>query len=189
MTAQTGTTTALGADVEADHEPADSALLDRRARRTAGVLLALIVITVAVIVFMPGPPDAGGQDALKAYLFRAHRHGLPLWINFDLIQNLANVVMFAPVGLLGSLALRRRNYLIVLIAALFSGLIEGTQLFLLPDRVASWADIAANTVGALIGFGLSVPALRRRQQRRHRYAHGRRSAADSPRRAARASRL
>lgn len=168
---------------------ADPGRLDRPARRLAATLLCVILIVIAVIVFWPGPPDAGGQAELLLFLARGHRHGLPEWIDFDLVQNLSNVVMFAPIGLLGALALYRRNYLIVLYAGLASSLIELVQLVLLPDRVASWLDITANTIGAFLGLLCAVPALRRRRKRRRRYLQGRRSAADSQRRAARAARL
>lgn len=170
-------------------EPADPSRLDRPARRVAGVLLGIILLVIAVIVFWPGPPDPHGQTALRLYLERSHRAGLPRWIDYDLVQNLANVVMFVPIGFLGALALYRRNYLIVLFAGVASGLIELVQLVLLPDRVASWQDITANTVGAFVGLLCAIPALRRRRRRRRRYLIGRRSAADSPRRAARAARL
>ncbi len=167
----------------------DAARVDRPVRRMAAVLLWLIAGVVAVIVFWPGPPDPGGQSALRDYLEQAHAGGLPSWINFDLVQNLANVAMFAPLGLLGSLALRRHNYLIVAYAAVASGLIELIQLLLLPHRVASLLDVAANTAGALVGFLLSIPALRRRLRRRRRYLRGRRSASDSRRRVARTARI
>jgi VanZ family protein len=169
--------------------PADPTRLDRGARRTAVVLLLLIAATVAIIVFTPGPPDPGGQDSLHLYLDRAHLSGLPSWIDFSFIQNLANVVLFIPLGFLGSLALRRRNYLVVLAAAGASGLIELVQLILLPDRVASLQDVLCNTIGALIGFLLSIPALRRRRQRRRRYVQGRQAASDSRRRVSRTARL
>ena len=167
---------------------ADPGRLDRGARRTAGVLLCVILLVVAVIVFTPGPPDPNGQTALRTYLYDAHRQGLPGWIDYDLVQNASNVVMFLPIGLLGALALYRRNYLVVVYAGLASGLIELVQLVLLPHRVASWQDIAANTSGAFLGLLCAVPALRRRRRRRRRYLRGHRSAADSTRRAARAAR-
>jgi hypothetical protein len=165
------------------------ARLDVRSRRVAGALLCLILLGIAVIVFWPGPPDPNGQTALRVYLATGHRHGLPAWIDYDLVQNLSNVAMFVPIGLLGALALYRRNYLVVLYAGLASGLIELVQLVLLPSRVASWQDITANTLGAFVGLLCAVPALRRRYRRRRRYRQGLRSAADSPRRAARTARL
>ena len=169
--------------------PADPARLDLPARRAAAALLVLIVVVIAVIVFWPGPPDPGGQSALEQFLGRQHRRGLPEWITFNVIQNLANVVMFLPLGYLGALAMRRHNYLVVVAAAAASGLIELTQLLLLPNRVASLQDIGSNTVGALIGLVLAVPVLRRRRKRRQQFLRGHRGAVDSDRRAARAARI
>lgn len=181
-------TTSNGGDVRRT-PPGDPTRLDLRARRSSFVLLLLIAAAVAVIVFWPGPPDPSGQSALQRYLERGDADGLPGWITFDFVQNLANVAMFLPVGLLGSLALRRRNWAVVFYAAAASGLIELVQLVLLPARVASLTDIASNTAGAVLGFLLSLGALARRARRRRRYLRGRRSAADSTRRAARAARI
>lgn len=168
--------------------PGDPTRLDLPARRSAFVLLILIAAAVAVIVFWPGPPDPEGQSALQRYLERGHADGLPGWITFDFVQNLANVAMFLPVGLLGSLSLRRRNLAVVFYAAAASSLIELIQFVLLPARFASPTDVACNTAGAALGFLLSLPALARRARRRRRYLRGRRSAADSKRRTARAAR-
>jgi VanZ family protein len=178
----------LGGSTASAPTSGDPGRLDRRARRLAGVLLGIILVVVAVIVFWPGPPDRNGQVALRGFLNYAHWHGLPRRIDYNLIQNLSNVVMFVPIGLLGALALYRRNYLIVIYAGLTSGLIESVQL-ILPDRVSSWQDITANSIGAFLGLLCAIPALRRRYKRRRRYLQGRRSAADSPRRAARVARL
>jgi VanZ family protein len=189
MTSYDGISTARDDVAPPRPEPRDPMRLDLRARRTASVLLAVIILVIAVIVFWPGPPDPSGQNALEHFLYMAHANGLPRRITFNLVQNLANVAMFLPLGLLGSLALRRRNFLVVLYGALASGLIELTQLVLLPDRVASMEDVLSNTAGALIGFLISIPALRRRLRRRRRYLQGRRGAADSPRRAARMTQI
>jgi VanZ family protein len=189
MTTYSSTSTAPGGGAPPRPERRDPMRLDRQARRAASVLLAVIIAVIAVIVFWPGPPDPSGQNALEHFLYLAHANGLPRRITFNLVQNLANVAMFLPLGLLGSLALRRRNYLVVLYGALASGLIELTQLLLLPDRVASMQDVLSNTAGVLIGFLLSIPALRRRLRRRRRYLQGRRAAADSPRRAARMAQI
>ena len=175
--------------LEPERRRARADAVDRLPRRAAAVILALILLTGAVIVFWPGPPDPHGQSSLRDYLESAHQHGLPRWISFGFVENASNVVMFVPIGLLGSLALRRRNYLVVLLAAMGSGLIELVQLLLLPDRVASLDDVLANTAGAVVGLLCSVPALRRRYRRRRQYLRGRTGAADSPRRVARTARL
>ena len=72
-----------------------------------------------------------------------------------------NVLMFVPLSLLGS-AFRPgwtwRDWIGVGFVA--SGLIELVQLVLLPNRVASFSDVVANTLGALIGALLAPYALR-----------------------------
>lgn len=173
-----------------DHAPddarnagGDAYRLDRLDRRVAGTLLTLFVVVVTLIVFWPGPPAPTGQSTLKNYLSQGRRHGLPSWITFAFIENLSNVLMFVPLGLLASLALRRRNYLVVPAAAVASGLIELVQLLLLPGRVASIQDVRANTIGALVGLLLSLPALRRRRRRRRQFRSGRLRAGESRRRA------
>jgi hypothetical protein len=176
--------TASALQPAAAHVPAtvsDPSKLDRHHRRTAAGLLVLFLFAIAVIVFWPGQPDPGGQSALKAYLNDGPSHGLPSWVTFALVETVANVAMFMPVGLLGSLAIRARNYLVIGYAALASGLIELVQLVLLPQRVASLDDIRANTMGAILGFLISVPALRARRRRRRRYREGRVGARDSKR--------
>lgn len=173
---------------DARNAAGDAHRLDRLDRRVAGALLALFVVVVTLIVFWPGPPAPVGQSTLKDYLSEGKRHGLPSWITFAYIENLANVLMFVPLGLLASLALRRRNFLAVPAAAAASGLIELVQLLLLPSRVASTQDIRVNTIGALLGFLLSLPALRRRRRRRRRFRLGRLGAGESRRRAALAAR-
>lgn len=167
----------------------NGAELDLAARRAAAALFAVFVLVVAIIVFWPGPPDPGGQSGLELFLRDQHRSGLPGWIDFNLVQNLANVVMFLPIGFLGALAAGRRHYLVVVLAGVGSGLIELTQLLLLPGRVASLEDVGANTAGALLGLLLAVPTLRRRRKRRQQFARGRRGAVDSDRRAARTARI
>lgn len=179
--------TPLAADLAAalaEIAPRDPCRLDRAHRRAAAALLFLYAVGIAVVVFWPGPPDPGGQWSLKRYLSDGPAHGLPAWITFSLVESLANVLMFVPVGLLGSLAMRRHNYLVVVFAAAASGLIELVQLVVLPNRVASLQDVRANAIGALLGFLLAIPALRKRRRSRRRYRQGRRGAADSERRAA-----
>jgi VanZ family protein len=168
--------------------PRDPSRLDAPVRHIATVLLVVISGVVLLIVLTPGPPDPHGQEYLHRYLDRAHTQGLPSWIDFGMVEGAANVLLFIPLGLLGALSMRRRNYLVVPAAAAVSGLLELAQLALPPDRVASVHDVLANTLGALVGLLLAVPALRQRRRRRRRYLHGRRAAGDSRRQVARAAR-
>jgi VanZ family protein len=78
---------------------------------------------------------------------------------FDLI---VNVLAYFPFGVLAVFALhpRLRGLAAVAIAAivgfLLAGSIETAQSYL-PTRVASNLDLLANTIGALLGAGFSVP--------------------------------
>lgn len=140
----------------------------QRIRLTARVLLGAVTLAVAAIVFSPGPPDAAGQRGLEQWLFRLHRDGLPTWISFSLVEFIANVVMFLPLGLLGALALRQHHWLIVPICAAFSGAIETVQLLALPERDGTLNDVLANASGAALGFLLALlvmRAVRRHAQR------------------------
>lgn len=126
----------------------------------ARLLLVATVVTVAVIVFTPGPPDALGQQRLARWLDAVHRTWMPGWITFGLIEFLSNVVMFLPLGLFGALALRGRRYLVIPGGAALSGTIELVQQLALPGRDGSWQDIVANTVGAVVGYLLALAVLR-----------------------------
>ena len=140
----------------------------------ATVLLIAVLVVIAVVVFTPGPPDAAGQHDLWWFFYRAHEHGLPGWISFELVETSSNIAMFAPIGLLGALALRRHTWLVVVAAAALSGLIELGQSMFLPERVASLPDVLANTGGALLGWLIALPWIRRHRRIRVSASQGRR---------------
>lgn len=70
-----------------------------------------------------------------------------------------NILLFIPFGFgLAGLMVRRGRQTgiigrVMLIGVLLSAVLEAAQLFM-PDRVPSFADVAANAVGALLGYGL-----------------------------------
>lgn len=82
------------------------------------------------------------------------------------IDLLTNISIYIPFGLLATRAVFRRHYslahwlTICLVGAAFSATMECLQLFL-PSRVASNADILANTAGAALGATLA-PFISRR---------------------------
>lgn len=72
------------------------------------------------------------------------------------LEVLANVALFVPVGLLLSFALPRlRLWQVVLTGGLMSVVIEGVQ-GLMPSRVPALSDVIANTSGTLIGGALAL---------------------------------
>ncbi|WP_136029687.1 VanZ family protein [Microbacterium sp. PF5] len=75
------------------------------------------------------------------------------------LEILANVALFVPVGLLLALALPRlRLWQVVLFGGLMSVVIEAVQ-GLMPSRVPALSDIIANTSGTLIGAVLALVLL------------------------------
>ncbi len=96
----------------------------------------------------PYSPEVGGVlravlDALAAWTPTA-------WITFDVVEFSANVLMFAPLGVLVVLW-GGRWWLGILIGLMVSGAIETTQYFFLETRVADVRDLVANTLGSAIG--------------------------------------
>lgn len=143
----------------------------RRLRVLSLIALATFVLVIGVITLWPGPPDASGQQALRAFLLRGYAHGIPTWITFDRIEFASNIVMFVPIGFFGALVLGRHRWLVVPAAAAASASIETIQAMALPMRDGTARDVASNTAGALIGYLMAmvvVAVVRRRARRRSR---------------------
>lgn len=115
------------------------------------ITLSAYVAVVLCITQWPTPPDPNGQGWLKGALDWLHGIGLPTAVDLGVVEPLANVAMFVPLGLLLPTATRLRPWLAIGVGAAFSTLIECSQLVFLPDRVASVLDVVMNTLGAAIG--------------------------------------
>lgn len=130
------------------------------------MLLAIYLAIVSTAVFWPSPIDAPLSGPLASLLSKLHRLGVPEWFNYVAVELLANVALFVPWGaLLASLMTKN-----IWAAAALSGLgasilIELGQFLLLTERFATWQDISANTLGALLGAAVVVTT-------RSRRAHG-----------------
>jgi len=130
----------------------------------------LYLAVVLFVVFWPVPVDRPVEGSLARLLVWLHGHGVPGWFDYGLVEWLANVAMFVPWGAFGAIMLApRRWWLVVLSALLASTAIETAQLVLLSARFASLTDIAANTLGAILGvllcavtFPAVVTSVRRR---------------------------
>lgn len=71
---------------------------------------------------------------------------------------LANVFLYMPLGFLSALGRRLRTVPVILLAALLLSFgVEILQAFL-PERVASWLDVATNVFGAGVGAVLATTA-------------------------------
>lgn len=123
------------------------------AERLPRALLAIYLVGLAVVAFWPTPVDRPVAGRLQTVLFALHEAGLPILINYSFVEFASNILMFAPIGALASLAfpaLHRGR--IVLSAFLVSCGMELGQLLFLHDRVPSAMDIVANTSGAMLGI-------------------------------------
>lgn len=143
----------------------------RAARRTTLISVLFLAGTLALvglIVFSPTSPDLAGQQALATWLDRARQTWLPAWVTIGFVEFAANATMFLPVGVFGALALPRRRWSIVAASLFISIAIEAAQHLWLPSRDADLRDVAANTLGALVGYLLALAWTRHAAARHHR---------------------
>ena len=113
-------------------------------------LLVSYALVLAVVLFSP---TSDVQSSLVVDLAHVLQLVLPdAWVTFTRVEVLMNVVIIAPLVLLGSMVwprLRWQDWA----AYGFAGAIavELLQGMLLPDRSASFSDIVANGTGAVVG--------------------------------------
>ncbi|MBT2552828.1 VanZ family protein [Arthrobacter sp. ISL-5] len=123
------------------------------AESAARVLLAVYLVGLAVVAFWPTPVDRPVAGRLQTVLFALHQASLPQLINYNFVEFASNILMFAPIGALATLAFPAfHRGRIVLAAFLVSCGMELGQLLFLHDRVPSAMDIVANTSGAMLGI-------------------------------------
>ena len=135
----------------ADPTGADVAVPEESLQRVLRITLLGDVAAVLLITQWPDPPDPGTLSWLRRVLAQLHDNGLPGAVDLPVVEALANVAMFVPLGLLLPVATRTRAWLAVPAGAGFSALIELSQLTFLPHRVASVQDVVMNTLGAALG--------------------------------------
>lgn len=125
-------------------------------RRVWLVSIACAYLVGALLIGLwPTPVDAGLRTTISRVFAFLHHDGLPDNVGYSTLEFTANIAFFVPIGLLLALLLpRHRWWLAIVLGAALSGMIELSQLLLLPARYASWNDILANSTGAVIGVAL-----------------------------------
>jgi VanZ family protein len=144
-------------------------------------MLTAWFVAVAVVTLHPAPASQDVVDLVGRVTAWLTAHGVPL--SYEVVEAAANVVMFVPLGVLGTLLARpadaeaaghspglaRTLLRAAAWGAALSTAIEVTQLLLLPSRVPTVQDVVMNTTGAVLGAwvvslarGWSLP--RRRPQ-------------------------
>jgi VanZ family protein len=141
-------------------------MTDIRLRQISSWLLAVVTVAVLVIVFWPTPVDAGARGTIARVLDTLYGVGLPRFVTYGVVEFGANIVMFLPLGLLVALALPRwLLWFSPLLCASLSLGIELCQALLLPHRFASILDVAANTLGAILGTLIAIVVVKRVRRR------------------------
>lgn len=130
-----------------------------RSHRASGPVLATAAVLgvpyVVGLLFLTLTPR-GFQNRMPQVLdlvlgFAHHTLGWH-WLGFTKLELIANVLVFLPIGILAFLLLRTRLIaLALLIGPMLSLGVELAQAALLPHRVASLVDVAANSLGATTG--------------------------------------
>lgn len=126
----------------------------------AVVLLAASVIVLALIGFWPTHIDASIRGTLLADVERA----VP-WLTYRRMEFGANVLAYIPLTYLATLSLWRLRALVVPLAIAASVSVETWQHFQ-DGRTSSLLDVAANSIGAVIGFVLALGLRRLTRPRR-----------------------
>jgi glycopeptide antibiotics resistance protein len=122
---------------------------------------------VGWVTLGPQPLDGSGRRMLWRLLDVFGDHRATRWITYELVEFLANVGMFVPIGLFFLLLLgRTRAWLAMLLGVALTVGIETAQIFL-AGRVSDPRDLLSNSLGALLGvliaLVLTAPAARRHQ--------------------------
>ena len=130
-------------------------------RRHARVLLAVYAVLLLVALFSP---TSDRQSAAVFWLGRvlADIGFSPTFTAFDRLEVVLNVAIVAPLVFLASFVRPSygwRDWTALGFAAALT--VEALQGLLLPARQASFSDVVANTLGALVGAVLARAALRR----------------------------
>lgn len=119
-------------------------------RRYVVALLAVYLTGVVVLVTRPWGWELNRLTVRLYVLFRYEWPIAPLWVLPEHYGVLLNVLLFVPFGVLLALATRRAWWWVTLVALAASSAIELVQWRWL-ERDGSWTDVAANTLGALVG--------------------------------------
>jgi len=139
-----------------------------RRRAVLPIVIAVYLLAVAGITLDPAPGDPAGNPLLRELLGAVSAVPGLGWVDYDVAEFSANVLLFVPMGALFVLLLGAwRWWLAVAIGLVATLVIEFVQLFL-PERVSDPRDLLANTLGTLLGVGLValVALVRRRRSRR-----------------------
>ena len=132
----------------------------------------LSLATLAYLAFVgwvtltPGSVAPTQSELVLRVLARLQRYDDLSWLTYDRAEYLANVALFVPVGLFLLLLFGARFWWLAVAAALFLTTFIETVQKTIPGRVSDDRDVAANTMGAVVGVAvglvLTLPSTLRR---------------------------
>jgi len=138
----------------------------------------LAVVTACYLAFVgwvtlgPQPLDASESGLLRRFIRFLNGYDLLRWVSYGLVEFVANILLFVPVGALFLLLLSRRWWWLAgLLGVALSVVIEFAQIFL-RHRVADPRDIVSNSVGTIIGVVLVLAVVSWAAGRAHRAGAG-----------------
>lgn len=138
-------------------------LAERRSRRTLFVATVCVLLAIAIICFWPHHVDDGLRRPLALALREAHSGWLPSWVDYAVLEFGANILLYLPLGFLATMLLPRRAARLVPVAALLLSIsVELSQHLLLAGRSGDPRDVAANTIGGVLGWAIAAGVRRRR---------------------------
>lgn len=109
------------------------------------------LMLVGWLTLGPQPLDASGRGFLHRLIRFISGDNTLDWITYALVEFIANIVLFVPVGVLFALLLGwRRWWMAVILGVALTVSIETAQL-VIPDRVTDPRDVVSNSIGSTIG--------------------------------------
>ena len=121
--------------------------------RAVAVITLLYGVALAAVVFTPIAWRLN-RLTVRLYVWWLYRLRLPGHPTPEVFGFALNVLLFVPLGVLGTLLLGRWRWWLVLALGIATTLvIEFAQLFL-PARFSDPSDLIANTLGTAVGIGV-----------------------------------
>ncbi len=121
-----------------------------------GLATLSYLVFVGWVTLTPAAAAPTQSDLVLRVLARLQRHERLDWLTYDRAEYLANVALFVPLGVFLLLLFGTRFWWVALAAAItLTSLVETVQRGV-PGRVPDDRDIAANTIGAVVGIVLAV---------------------------------
>lgn len=124
-----------------------------RARILAAVVACAYAVFVGTVTLTSKPYGDDVAGVIDGVLDTFSRSTWTSWVTFDRVEFVANIGMFVPLGLSATVAMGRHWWwAVTCVLMAYSIGIETWQLVVFPaTRVASLADVGANSLGALVG--------------------------------------